>query len=43
MSTAAMNPGDHLAVSLRIPDQVSVCRSMPPSNGLTISYSDWNS
>jgi hypothetical protein len=24
MSTAAMNPGDHLAVSLRIPDQVTV-------------------
>lgn len=24
MSTTAMNPGDHLAVSLRIPDQVSV-------------------
>ena len=23
MSAAAMNPGDHLAVSLRIPDQVS--------------------
>ncbi len=23
MSTAAMNPGDHLAVSFRIPDQVS--------------------
>ena len=23
MSIAAMNPGDHLAVSLRIPDQVS--------------------
>jgi len=23
MSTAAMNPGDHLAVSLRVPDQVT--------------------